>query len=261
LEKTEQGKNTEMKCSNRKHIYIAFSIVSFLILIGILFSLLLFNGIIWFVYPEHKGFSVKGVDVARYQGDIDWHELALQGIQFAFIKATEGSGYQDPKFMGNIALSRSNGVYAGAYHFFSGESSGKTQAINFISTTSDYEMDLPPVLDFEIGKADKETIIAEAMDFLRDVELYFGVKPIIYATYNSYNSYLAGSFDGYPLWIRDLMKEPKMHGNREWLFWQYCNRGRLKGIDRRQKYVDLNVFNGTQGDFDEYVNAIRARRT
>ena len=224
-------------------------------------GVLLYNGIIWFVYPEHKGYEVKGIDVARYQGDIDWEIISSQSIKFAFIKATEGSSYSDPTFDVNIIESRNNGIYSSAYHFFSAESSGKTQAENFIKIVSPYIIDLPPVLDFEIPKTvnDKENIVKEAQVFLRTVEKFFGITPIIYTTYESYSAFLASDFYEYPLWFRDLLREPKIEGERDWLFWQYSNRGRINGIDKKQKYVDLNVFNGTADEFEAYVRELSTR--
>ena len=243
----------------KKHIII--SLITIIVLFTISTGFLLYDGKIWFSYPEKMGYCVKGVDVARYQGDIDWEKISSQNIKFAFIKATEGSSYFDPTFNANIVSSKKNGIYAGAYHFFSGESSGKTQAENFIKIVSGYQLDLPPVLDFEISKKvkDKENIINEVNAFLKEIEEHFNVKPIIYTTYESYNAFLTDGFDEYPLWFRDLFKEPKIRANKDWLFWQYCNRGRLKGIDKKQKYVDLNVFKGTEQEFEEYVNEIASQ--
>ena len=237
-----------------KKYIIIFVVV--LILAIIILGTLFYNGILWFVYPENMGYTVKGIDVAIYQGDIDWGKIASQKIQFAFIKATEGSSWVDPKFYANIVSSRDNGIYVGAYHFFSSESAGKTQAENFIETVSPYKTDLPPVLDFEIPKSskEKEKVIKEARVFLQKVEEYFEVKPIIYTTYESYNAFLVNEFDDYPLWFRDLFGKPKISGNRHWLFWQYCNRGRLDGIDKKQKYTDLNIFNWNMSDFFEYLD-------
>ncbi|MDR2940785.1 MAG: hypothetical protein LBV08_10795 [Clostridiales bacterium] len=223
-----------------------------IILIG-----LFYNGIIWFVDPVSLGYQVKGIDVARYQGEIDWKAISSQGIQFAFIKATEGSSYSDPMFATNIVSSRGNNIFAGAYHFFSSESPGKTQAQNFINIVSEYPIDLPPVLDFEITKleGDTEYVTKEAIIFLNELEKYFGTKPIVYTTYKSYENYLANNLNGYPLWIRDLFKEPEINGH-DWIFWQYCNRGRLEGIDEKQIYVDLNVFNGSENEFKEYLKGL-----
>ena len=70
--------------------------------------------------------AVRGVDVSQYQGEIDWDALAAQDVRFAYIKATEGSSYVDPRLAGNWAGAALAGIPAGAYHFFSFDSSGGT---------------------------------------------------------------------------------------------------------------------------------------
>jgi len=243
----------KQKISFRRKILI---ITGILILIAAVIFFLLYNGILRFVYPELLGYTVKGIDVAHYQGKIDWKIISGQNIKFAFIKATEGSSHIDEQFIKNISDAKQNGIKVGAYHFFSGESGGKTQADNFINAVSKFQTDLPPVLDFEIPpekKNDKEKIIAETKIFISEIESYFNIKPIIYTTYESYDIYLLGEFNSYPFWIRDLLKEPKIK-NIEWKFWQYSNRGRLKGITGEQKFVDLNVFNGNEDEFINYIN-------
>ena len=75
-----------------------------------------------------------GVDVSAFQGKIDWHILAGESISFAFIKATEGSGYVDDNFEDNWRKASQTDLKIGAYHFFSYDSSGLTQAENFIQT-------------------------------------------------------------------------------------------------------------------------------
>ena len=229
----------------------------FIICLAVTVGILIYNGVLWFVYPNLLGFPVKGVDVARYQGTVDWELMASQHIRFVFAKATEGATLQDPMFENNILSSRRHGVYAGAYHYMTMTSSGLAQANNFLDVITRYSMDLPPALDFEISPpandGDKTEVIREAKMFLDEVEERTGVKPIIYATYESYNAYLINDFSEYALWLRDLLRPPRTKDGRNWLFWQYCNRGRLKGFDIQQKYIDLNVFNGSESDFDDYI--------
>lgn len=95
-------------------------------------------------------YPVWGVDVSAYQGDIDWPVLAAQGPDFAFIKATEGSGYTDPRFAANWQAAGEAGLMWGAYHFFSFESPGTTQAENFLAALPRGEAMLPPVVDVEL---------------------------------------------------------------------------------------------------------------
>src|SRR5690606_15356161 len=68
------------------------------------------------VTPEHH--AVHGVDVSRWQGDIDWHTLRKQGANFVFIKATDGGDHLDPMFMKNWVGAHQAGLKRGAYHFF-----------------------------------------------------------------------------------------------------------------------------------------------
>ena len=90
-----------------------------------------------------------GVGVSSYQGNVDWAVLAGQGVEFAFIKATEGSILQDRQFAANWAGAAEAGVRAGAYHFLSYDSPGDTQADNYIATVPVTEGALPPVVDIE----------------------------------------------------------------------------------------------------------------
>src|SRR5690606_30595184 len=62
--------------------------------------------------------AVHGVDVSRWQGDIDWVKLRTQGATFAYIKATDGGDHLDPMFRKNSREAKAAGIKRGAYHFF-----------------------------------------------------------------------------------------------------------------------------------------------
>ena len=118
-------------------------------------AVLFYYGIIWFNNPDQVDYPVMGVDVSAFQGEIDWHILAGESISFAFIKATEGSGYVDDNFEDNWRKASQTDLKIGAYHFFSYDSSGLTQAENFIQTVPKSSDTLPPVVDIEFY-GDKE---------------------------------------------------------------------------------------------------------
>ena len=61
-------------------------------------AFLLYTGVILFNNPSREIYPVRGVDVSHHQGKIDWDTLARQDIQFAYIKATEGSNFKDKIF-------------------------------------------------------------------------------------------------------------------------------------------------------------------
>lgn len=201
-------------------------------------------------------FPVWGVDVSRYQGEINWKSLESQNVRFAFIKATEGSGHVDEYVSENLANAAETDIRLSAYHFFSFDSPGETQAENFISVVNAGDIDMPPVVDVEYygtKKSDKpdrkeaEKILAPLLERL---ESYYGVKPIIYTTLPVYNRYIRENFSDYPLWIRNVWCEPDF---MDWKFWQFSDKGLLSGFTGEEKYIDLNVYNGSEQEFlDEF---------
>ena len=145
------------------------------------------------------------MDVSSYQGEVDWPVLAEQGVDFAFIKATEGSLLQDRRFAANWAGAAAAGVRAGAYHFLSYDSPGETQADNFIAAVPVTEGALPPVVDIEFygeyldTPPEKERVRAILDPLLERLEAHYGVKPILYVTYRSYYPlYALGRLRGLP---------------------------------------------------------------
>ena len=207
--------------------------------------------------PSPEEFPVRGIDVSRYQGTIDWGTIASQNVSFAFIKATEGSSHQDPCFAFNWEAAQNSGVYVGAYHFFSYDSSGETQAQNFIETVGMTEGTLPPVVDIEFygdyydAPPDKAETRRTLNALLMSLETYYGQKPIIYTTLRAYYSYiLGGGYSEYPLWIREVHVKPFV----DWTFWQYSDQGMLAGYDGKQAdqneaFIDLNVYRGSEEQF------------
>lgn len=193
------------------------------------------------------GYPLRGVDVSHYQGEIDWQQIREQGIDFAFIKATEGSSYVDERYEENRKNAREAGLYIGAYHFFSFDSPAASQAEHFIATAGEMSGALPPVVDIEYygdkreNPPEKAQVVSGLQELLDALETEYGVKPVIYTTYTVYNKYIRNGFQEYPLWIRNVYYPPADIG-REWTFWQYSDTGELKGTAGEEKFVDLNVF-------------------
>ena len=225
----------------------------------ILFGMLIYQKKIKINHPTETDYPVRGVDVSYYQGDIDWKVLADENIDFAFIKATEGSGHIDTKFEENWEQSGKTDLKRGAYHFFSFESRGEAQAEHFISVVPKEEGMLSPVVDIEFygnrfyNKPDAEETRAELQSLLDVLEAYYGVKPLIYATESSYSTYIRGAFDEYPLWIRNVYFSPNMGMPGKWTFWQYDSEARLRGYSGEEKYIDLNVFHGKEAEWMNFL--------
>ncbi|MBQ9899043.1 MAG: glycosyl hydrolase family 25 [Ruminococcus sp.] len=202
--------------------------------------------------PDTGRFPVFGVDVSNYQGGVDWQALEEQGVRFAFVKATEGSGHTDESVRRNLETIQATDIRVSAYHFFSFDSAGETQAANFIAAVAPNEIDMPPVVDIEYygDKRTNKPSRAEAEAILRplltELEAHYGTKPIIYTTLPVYYRYVRADFADYPLWIRSVNFEPDIV---DWKFWQYCDTGELYGFSGDEKYIDLNVYCGSEEDF------------
>lgn len=224
-----------------------------LLVVCVIPVLLVISGRLWFNMPSKNRYPVRGVDVSHYQGDIRWETIAAQDMTFAFIKATEGSGMVDECFADNWANARAAGLYTGAYHFFSFDSGGDTQAENFIGAVP-YEADaMPPVIDLEFYRSDNLPPVEEVQQNLRilldALTEYYGKTPIIYTTNQCYDTYLKGTDMEYTLWIRSIFTPPSSSLEPDWCFWQYNPRGLLEGYEGDEQFIDLNAYCGTMEDF------------
>lgn len=227
-----------------------------LLLAAALCAVLFLAGVLRLNTPSASRYPVRGVDVSEYQGVVDWPTIEAQGIRFAFIRATEGSGYVDAAFAANWQAIAQTGILPGAYHFFSFDSPAETQAANFIAAVPPSAAMLPPVVDVELYAAHKQTppdadaVRAGLGAMLALLEEHYGAKPILYATQKAYALYLEGHFPNNPIWIRDVYFTPSLAGGRAWSFWQYSDKGRLDGYSGEEKYIDLNVFAGSMADLE-----------
>ncbi|KAL0959552.1 hypothetical protein HGRIS_011266 [Hohenbuehelia grisea] len=100
-----------------------------------------------------KRASPQGIDVSGYQPNINWNTVKANGVAFAFIKATEGTGYTNPQFSSQYTGATNVGVIRGGYHFARPDvSSGATQANYFLAHGGGWSADgrtLPGALDIE----------------------------------------------------------------------------------------------------------------
>lgn len=203
--------------------------------------------------PAPDGAPLPGIDVSHWQGTIDWDAVAADGVVFAFIKATEGGDYTDPRFAANWAAARRAGVVRGAYHFFRPQTDGAAQAAHFLRTVPLAEGDLPPVLDVEVtdGKS-AEAVAAGVRTWVQAVEAATGRRPIVYTRASFWTAQM-GSFGAYPLWVAHYRAaEPNVPaGWSRWTFWQHTDAGRVAGIAGD---VDLNWFNGGRRELEAFVS-------
>ena len=206
-------------------------------------------------------YPVHGIDVAKYQGDIDWRTAKRGGVAFAFIKATEGGDHLDHMFATNWANAGNAGVPRGAYHFYFFCRTAAEQARWFIRNVPKDPKSLPPVLDMEWNHQSKSCkykpsavkIRAEMKRFLAILTRHYGKKPLIYTTVDFYEDNQLASLKGYEYWLRSVAGHPsKVYPGQRWSFWQYTGTGRIPGIKGN---TDINVFAGSPASWRKWVEA------
>jgi len=216
------------------------------------------------VQATRAGDPAQGVDVAAYQhpnGDsINWNRVARSGIQFAAIKATEGTYYKNPFALNDLAEAKAAGLSTIAYVFAvpngnGGSASGAAQADYLINYLASAGRRLPPIaLDIEYNPYGSECygLSQSAMrswiaQFSREVLAKTGQDPIIYGPVPWWQDCTGGTsrFGQFPLWVPYWTTAPRpvvTHGWSNYSFWQYSSAGTVKGINAPGN-VDLDRLN------------------
>lgn len=206
------------------------------------------------VAAAHK-MPVQGIDVSYYQGEIDWQKVRKAGVDFAYIKATEGADRFDEKFLANWRAAQQAGLPRGAYHFMYWCSLASLQATWFKSKVPKDKAALPPVLDVEWNthsktcprRINRSLAIAKIKVMLEAMEAHSGKRPIIYTDPKFHREVLEGEFTDYDFWLRSVAASPEeKYETRDWAFWQFTTTGRVYGVAGP---VDRNSFNGTRADW------------
>ncbi len=202
---------------------------------------------------------IHGIDVSKWQGQIDWRSVKAHGTKFAYIKSTEGGDHLDDRFMDNWRGAAAAGVPRGAYHFVFWCRSAEDQAEWFRRNVPADPDALPPVLDVEWNgesrncpkKIPREQALQMIHTLLEAMEEHTGKRPIIYTDITFHAEILEQEFKDYPFWIRSTAAEPhERYRNRRWTFWQFTTTGRVAGINGN---VDRNAFYGSEGEWMSFM--------
>jgi GH25 family lysozyme M1 (1,4-beta-N-acetylmuramidase) len=187
---------------------------------------------------------IKGIDVSSHQDRVDWQRVKTDGTAFAYIKATEGVGFVDPKLGAFKAGASAARIPHGFYHFARPDThSGTTsqtvvgdataEADFFLSVAFPRRGDLLPVLDLEVGGLAPRLLVQWVKAWLEHVKSRTGVTPIVY-TYPSFWSQMGNTtqFKSYPLWIANYgVTSPHLPpGWKKYTIWQYTSSGTVPGI-------------------------------
>ena len=195
--------------------------------------------------------SHKGIDVSKYQGDIDWNAVREEGIEYAFIRLGL-RGYESGKIVlddfydANMKGANEAGVRAGVYFFTQAVTVEEAQeeAAFVIEHLAGYDVSCPVVFDVERisggkGRADqitREERTAITIAFCEAVRAA-GYTPMIYGNVVCFTQLLdMPQLNAYEKWY--AFYDDYMYMPYEVTCWQYTEKGRVDGIPNN---VDLNI--------------------
>jgi GH25 family lysozyme M1 (1,4-beta-N-acetylmuramidase) len=201
--------------------------------------------------------NTPGVDVKRYEGDIDWKKVAAAGNRFVVMRATVGDYYTDPRFYSYWSGAKDAGLLVGVFHVVMSNIYGSKQMDRLYSVLGDRKPDFPIVLDVEV---DTNVSIAAntacIQDCIRESAKYDPRKPIIYTAFYYWRDHVQRSTDWakYDLWVASYDPKPFLPPDwTNWKFWQYTPNGKVDGITGS---ADQDWFQGSYPDLVNYAGQV-----
>lgn len=212
--------------------------------------------------------SLYGIDISSHQHgseSVDISKAVDGGVQYAFIKATEGTHYMNPHFRDDVLSFIEKDIPIGFYHYAiptDSQEEAREQARLFVAVTgiNGGVKTIAPVLDIEENKNNLSAsqLIAWTQAFVDEVKKLTEMDVMIYTYPNFWKDEMGNTteFSHLPLWLASY--NGKSHpgkipgGWNTWTFWQYTSDGRVDGYS---KEIDLNVYNGTGEDLKEMYNS------
>jgi lysozyme len=198
--------------------------------------------------------ELKGIDVSKFQGPINWQQVKNAGIQFVFIKATQGTNYSSINyFINNAPLALAAGIEVGAYHYgdFASIANAKDQANYFLSVVKPFKLTYPLVLDLEENKSglSRDDLTTAAIAFLEILE-NAGYFAMLYSGKNFLETQLDESrLKPYALWVARY--GPQLGRSAD--VWQYSSSGSIPGINGN---VDMDI---SYRDFAAEIRSMRGQ--
>jgi lysozyme len=217
-----------------------------------------------------------GIDVSKWQGEMDWNKARSAGARFAFVRAgavsLSGECYTDYKFDRNSLLAPDY-MPIGFYWYFRPQHDPIRQANYFCALIRDKRSKLPAVIDLEhTGELTPTQITASTSQMARQMFHRMGKWPLIYsrAMWMNANTISDPIWKLLLLWIARYKSIPgpwadglcKPRDYVEWFFWQFSadNNHRGPEFGAKSKSIDLDYFNGDEDDLNRFIGDVAVQK-
>lgn len=210
---------------------------------------------------EEGNKAMQGIDLSRYQGDVDWSKVKFSDVSFAMLRVGY-RGYKsgimklDEKFTQNIQQAIAENIQVGAYFFSQAitEDEAVEEADFVLQRVEDYPIALPIVFDLEDISVSNHRTYHLTQEQRTNIAIAFcnrikdaGYTPMIYGN----ASWLTDCYDlnqisQYDIWLAQYADCPSFP--YAFKMWQYTNSGTLDGIDHS---VDKNLYFISESSFQK----------
>ena len=199
------------------------------------------------VIKDYKNDNTQiGIDVSKWQGDIDFSKLKSAGVEFVIIRigsstGINGENFIDSKFIQNIKNANSVGIPVGVYFYSYANSVDRaiSDAKWIIENIKDYKVELPIAFDWENwGSFNTYELsffgLTNMAKRFMDTVKASGYDAMLYSS-KTYLENIWMSVD-YPVWLAHYTKNTNYAG--DYSYWQICSNGRVDGINGD---VDIDI--------------------
>ncbi len=225
------------------------------------------NGFTNQTYIHNSRFDGKdihnGIDVSKWQEDINWAAVKNAGIEFAFVRVAargkaDGEIMMDPKASANLKGAAKAGLKVGAYVYSQAITAPEAveEANYVLSVVKNYDITLPIIIDYEydtdgtgrlatagLAPATKTAIVNAFGDTVKAA----GYTPMVYANKNMLSKDMDAGAINYLVWLAQYANEATYTG--DYTCWQYSSKGSVSGINGN---VDMNYW---YGDYSGILHA------
>lgn len=199
-----------------------------------------------------KNYPVRGIDISKYNGSVDFKKVADDDISFVYIKASEGVTVKSSSIKSNAKKAREAGLKVGAYHFFRMNRDGGLQAENFMAAVKGVHMDMPMVIDVEDWtnvRTVSRSVVNDRIKVMVNTLKRNGYRVMIYTNGDGKKHYYDVSCKGLDLWLCTFSHPDDVKGKGH-VMQQYSHWGRVDGIEGS---VDLDVFMGSRSEWKAWL--------
>lgn len=195
--------------------------------------------------PPSSDDSYAGIDISKWQGEIDFAKVAQSGVKIVYIRVGANNDYEDPFFERNYASAKAAGLKIGFYFSMTAqtEADAVEQADFFTGLFTGKTYDCIPAMDYGyIHNLTAAQANANALAFLNRLKEKTGGKAVIYTDASDARSLWSDAVaEQALLWVAQYgVAQPEDNGKwSSYVGWQYSNTGRVNGINGN---VDLDLF-------------------